>query len=143
MRTVLVATDGSPHSDRAVDCAADLARASDASLVVFHVTEAPSGQAAQKLKEIEHVGEGDIPELLAHSLLAQACSRARAFGAIRISAVATTGDPAEEILSAAKRKSADMIVVGKRGRGRLAGLLLGRVSHKLVSLAACNVLVVA
>jgi nucleotide-binding universal stress UspA family protein len=143
MKTILVATDGSPHADRAVDCAATMARALEALLVILSVTETPSGETAQKLKEIEHVGEGDIPEVLAHTVLAQARKRARDAGVLKVEAIADAGDVAEAILNTARRRGVEIIVVGKRGRGSLAGLLLGSVSQKLVSLAPCNVLVVA
>jgi len=51
-------------------------------------------------------------------------------------------DPAEAIIEAARREHADAIIVGRRGRGQLAGLLLGSVSQKVVSLAPCTVIVV-
>lgn len=55
--------------------------------------------------------------------------------------IAAWGDPAETILECA-REAVDLVVLGRRGRGRLAGLLLGSVSQKLVSLAPCAVMVV-
>jgi nucleotide-binding universal stress UspA family protein len=52
------------------------------------------------------------------------------------------GDPAELLLEAIARERPDMIVVGKRGRGQLSGLLLGSISQKLVSLSVVPVIVV-
>jgi nucleotide-binding universal stress UspA family protein len=52
------------------------------------------------------------------------------------------GDVAPTIIDIAKEKQADAIVAGKRGTGRVAGLLLGSVSQKLVSLAPLPVTIV-
>ena len=52
------------------------------------------------------------------------------------------GPPAEAILSVAEMNASDLIVMGTRGLGRLAGLLLGSQSQKVVSHARCPVLLV-
>ena len=52
------------------------------------------------------------------------------------------GDPATSILRAADDEAADIIVMGRRGLGDLAGLLLGSVSHKVTHLASCACLTV-
>ncbi len=52
------------------------------------------------------------------------------------------GDPAECIIEASTRESADALVVGRRGRDQLAGLLLGSVSQKLANLAPCSTVIV-
>jgi nucleotide-binding universal stress UspA family protein len=53
-----------------------------------------------------------------------------------------TGDAATAIIDIACIDQTDVIVLGKRGLGRLSGLLLGSVSQKVVSLAPCAVFVV-
>jgi nucleotide-binding universal stress UspA family protein len=52
------------------------------------------------------------------------------------------GDPADAIISAARDRQADLIVVGSRGHGRLTGLLLGSVAQKVISLAHSAVAVI-
>jgi nucleotide-binding universal stress UspA family protein len=52
------------------------------------------------------------------------------------------GDPAEAIIDVAKTRDSDIIVMGSRGLGRLAGLVLGSTSQKVVSHAPCPVLIV-
>jgi nucleotide-binding universal stress UspA family protein len=54
---------------------------------------------------------------------------------------AVTGDPAEEIVNAAARENADVIVLATHGRTGLKRLLLGSVAEKVVRLAGCPVFV--
>jgi nucleotide-binding universal stress UspA family protein len=53
-----------------------------------------------------------------------------------------TGDVAQTIVEIAQEKNVENIVVGKRGVGRIAGLLLGSISQKIVSLAPRPVTVI-
>jgi hypothetical protein len=63
-------------------------------------------------------------------------------GATTIQLESRTGEVAQTIIDIAQEKQADAIVVGRRGAGLVAGLLLGSVSQKLVSLAPLPVIVI-
>jgi len=52
------------------------------------------------------------------------------------------GDPAGRIVEAARKRGADLIVIGSRGLGDLQGMLLGSVSHKVAQLAPCTCIIV-
>ena len=142
MKELLVATDGSLGADRAIDFAARLAAATQAQLLILTVQGPAPDEVVAEMKEIEHVGSSEVAELTARGLLVRAMERAKAAGARDVHTEVQTGDPAERILQVAARRKADAVVVGKRGRGPLAALLLGSVSQKLVSLAPCSVIVV-
>ena len=77
-------------------------------------------------------GRGDLQD---------ARARASSLGARRIEIETRTGPVAETILDIAREEGADTIVVGKRGHGRVAGLLLGSVSQKIVCGVSCPVIV--
>jgi len=143
MKHILAATDGSTGADRAIDAAAELAKALGAGLTILHVQEHLPHAAVEAFASIEHVGEAEVPDLAARSTLARALQRARSGGIVDVKTRLEVGDPTQAILQTAKETGADAIVVGKRGRGPLAGLLLGSVSQKLVSLAPCSVVVVS
>ncbi len=81
-------------------------------------------------------------EQLSVGMLKRAEAVAHDHDATNIELMTGAGDPAEVLIDTAKRKHADAIVAGRRGRGRLAGLLLGSVSQKLTCLAPCPVIVV-
>ena len=85
---------------------------------------------------------GDALELVLNQILIQARQRAQELGVAEVETATAWGDAAEAIMAAAGRVRADVIVLGRRGRGRLAGLLLGSVSQKVVALAPCTVIVV-
>jgi nucleotide-binding universal stress UspA family protein len=100
--------------------------------------------ALEAYARIEHLRapESEFELAAAETVLRGARGRAQAKGAARISTEPTMGDPAEEIIAAAKSRRADLVVVGSRGYGRLAGLLVGSVAQKVVSLAPCPIVVV-
>ncbi len=141
MRKILVGTDGSRGANRAIVAAAQLAQVTGAELCILTVGANLSGQELKKLGQIE--GDiGEALELLSNQLLNQAKKRATQVGAAKIKLRSGSGDPAQVIIEIAQRENADLVVIGRRGRGRLAGLLLGSVSQKIASLAPCMVMIV-
>lgn len=157
MRCIVAATDGSDIADRAVDFAADLAEKFGADVVLLHVIAAstvastgtgvayPAGDLRADLRVPRRVETTSLPAGLtdaANDVADKAKGRAEARGARRVDTEIRMGDAAEMILSVAKERGADVIVLGKRGRGRLAGLLLGSISQKVAMLAPCTVIVV-
>lgn len=141
MRRIMVATDGSDDANRAVDVAAELTKVIDGSLLIVNVGRDFFGADVQGLAYAEK-DIGAALETLTQRTLRDAKERAQRLGAPRIQLQSVWGDAAEAIIQAAQRERVDAIVVGRRGRGRLEGLLLGSVSQKLVCLAPCVVIVV-
>ncbi len=134
---VVVGVDGSAGSSDALRWAADEARAHHAALRVVHAWVLPT---------MIYPAYG--PASMYEDMPVQAEARARAqvdevLGAdpgVPVDVVVREGRPAEVVLDEAK--GADMVVVGSRGRGGFAGLLLGSVSTQVVHHAACPVVVV-
>lgn len=137
-----VATDGSAGASRAVDMAIELARALNGEFLILTVGGDISWQQRRQLERAEG-SAADAIEALANKLLDQSMERAERAGVPNVQTLGFAwGDPAETIIEAARLENADMIVVGRRGHGRLAGLLLGSVSQKVVTLAPWVVVVV-
>jgi nucleotide-binding universal stress UspA family protein len=141
MRYIMVATDGSSGADRAVEVAAELTRALAGDLLIATVADGLLAEEARRMAPIE--GDiGDVLEGLTAQTLGAAEARARHLGVSRIEVRTGSGDVAQSLIDIAAGNSIETIVLGRRGRGQLAGLLLGSVSQKLVSLAPCVVVVV-
>jgi nucleotide-binding universal stress UspA family protein len=147
MQRIVVAVDMSEPSLRAVDFAADLAAKVNAELVLLTVGRTIAAwpdPGMEAYMRAEHVRE-PIPTAAVESMreeLAGIRDRVAAKGVAHISVDVYVGDPAEQILACADARQADIIALGSRGHGRLAGLLLGSVAQKVVALAHCPVLVV-
>jgi nucleotide-binding universal stress UspA family protein len=141
MRHIVVATDGSADANRAVDVAAELAKAFGAKLFIVTVAGNLSGEETQKLARIEE-NIGSALEALSMQIVTTAETRVRHLGVTNVQLHIEWGDAARSIIEIAAGEAADAIVLGRRGRGRLTGLPLGSVCQKVVSLAPCTVIVV-
>lgn len=144
MKSILVATDGSDDAHRAVDYAAELAKITGASLLIVNVIGG-YGLPSTVMSAFTHVQHAWLEELLTSmsaKMLTEAQERARKLGVATIQLDSRSGDVVPTILEIALEKKVDMIVAGKRGVGRIAGLLIGSTSQKLVSLAPVPVTVV-
>ena len=134
--TIVWATDGSGAADRALPIAKELAEQSHGELVVVHVKELMIGRAAgyPVFADDEEI-EARIREQFAE--LKQAGLDAR------LEVVTEAGSqPAHAIADLAEAAGADVIVVGTRGHGPVAGLLLGSVTQRLLHIAHCPVLAI-
>lgn len=81
-------------------------------------------------------------EAMGKLILDDAETLAKRRGAAKVQRAMLSGDPATCILNAAGESRARFIVMGKRGLGRLAGLLTGSVSQKVSQLADCACIIV-
>lgn len=84
-----------------------------------------------------------LRQIVADAVLAEAKDRARKAGAKTVKAMSVSGDPAQEIVLVGKDLKADLVVMGRRGLGGLAEVLLGSVSHKVLHHWDGDVLIVA
>ncbi len=145
---LLVPVDGSEHAKRAVLAAAEMAQRYDATLTLIHVlTQSGSLAVPKELKaysELEHVriSEQDLIENAGKEILRNAETLARNNGVKSCDVMLRSGDPATLIADYVKTKGVDLIVMGRRGLGDLAGIFLGSVSHKVAQATDCDCLTV-
>ena len=135
---ILLAVDGSEHALHAAQMAGDLARAMHAERLRIVVAYEPippylgepNLQAAinARLSEAQEIlrkaqeAVGDIPADVHTELI--------------------EGSPAEAIIEVARTRGSEVIIMGSRGLGRIAGAVFGSTSQKVVAHAPCPVLIV-
>lgn len=134
MRNIVVGYDGSDTAKRALERAAELATDGASITVVSAVHVHPAAGRGAGPVDADEVSERRHELADAETLLGEK--------GIKASLVEGHGDPAEAIIDQARESGADLIVVGTRGRGPAARMLLGSVSTKVVHEAPCDVLVV-
>lgn len=141
---ILVPTDGSPHAERALAEAGDLAKLADASLTVM--TAVPESSTWL----LGGASGGFVPPVSPHEVDAQI---KREYEGMLDAAVASVpadvetekvlahGSPAAAILEQVTAGSHDLIAMGSRGLGGMSSLLLGSVSHDILQTSPVPVLV--
>lgn len=134
-RPVVVGVDGGPDSLRALRWAADYARTVEAPLIAltaFEIPSVPGPYAMAGWKDPEALEES------ARIMLEEAVRDTLGDDAV-VEKYVLRGHPAQAIVTASR--DARLVVVGSRGRGGFAGMLLGSVSQHVVPHAQCPVVV--
>ncbi|MGV9827531.1 MULTISPECIES: universal stress protein [unclassified Gordonia (in: high G+C Gram-positive bacteria)] len=140
-QTVVVGTDGSESSLKAVERAGAIAGES-AKLVIacaYFPNDRSSGGAADILKDEAYQVTGTSPT---DEILRSARERAKRAGAANIVPRAVKGAPVDALLQLVVDVQADLLVVGNRGLNSIAGRLLGSVPADVARKSACDVLIV-
>ena len=169
LETIVVATDGSAHATRSVELASDLAARYGARLVLLHALRRQAtaaqlhaavdldrlgAETREQLEMAERLvamgsGAGLLAAAISEAALKEIGARILERGAALAKARSVQNpelrlvddDPARAILAAARSERADLIVLGSRGLGEIAGLLAGSVSYKVNHAAPCTCLV--
>ena len=139
---ILVATGGSPWSERALEVALQMAKAYDLELVVVAVLTpryAPQKTAPWGVERTS-VLEGSARQFM-QSVLDKASALAKAHG-IKHTCELREGRAVEEILKAAEQYQCDLIIIGSRGLRGLSPVTLGETGIEVLLKAPVPVLVV-
>jgi len=137
VKTILVAVDGSEHSEKAVRYACAMGPPLEADVILLHVvpmlvsaTPYHDTVSDQPFMALQKVGE---------DILAKAKEIA---GNCPVTDMIDHGDPAQRIMEIAEEKNVDLIVMGSRGVSGIKRLFVGSISDKVSNQAPCPVMIV-
>lgn len=134
MKRIIVGVDGSKLSERALEWAITEARLQGARLHVITAWDFPPVVVGME-------GTLDVSQLESGAVRLQATALERCpHDDIQVTTEVARGNAARMLIDAST--NADLVVVGSRGHGGFAGLLLGSVSNQVVHHSACSVVVV-
>jgi nucleotide-binding universal stress UspA family protein len=142
IRRIVYASDFSRASRPAFTKAVDLAKAYRAELVVLHVLSIvppviEDGYMAPRVWEELEAGARAAAQTQLDRLVVKA-RKAR----LRVKGLVVLGSPYEDIVRAAKRQRADLLVMGTHGRTGLTKVLLGSVAERVLRTSTCPVMTV-
>ena len=139
IKKILLPTDGSEHAAKTVKYASDLAKTLNASVEVMYAYQSSvvlRKRAAAMMEEYKQALSEDAKEIVE-----EVAEKLKVDG-IAVSAVVVEGPAAEAILRAAEESQPDLIVMGSRGAGGFANMLLGGVAEHVMRYSTTPVLVV-
>ncbi|MDP4127606.1 MAG: universal stress protein [Bacillota bacterium] len=139
-KRVLVPTDASEYSRRALKNALEIARQIHAEVELLYVMAPPEAYWGPYVarsfeistQEIEQGGERVLENTL----------EGLDIGGVSLKTKKLQGHPATLIIEEVKKENIDLIVMGSRGYGPIAGSILGSVSQRVLQRAGCCVLIV-
>ena len=168
---ILAPVDGGEPATNALRLAARMAARLDARLEILYVppAEAPPQQLREMAERLGFLSEvrDDLDAIEAVPVVASVAAAVPALkypdgfharwgervlewartvahgeGAQRVEGKLAEGDPAKSVCEHARSRKAELIVMGSRGRGKLASLLLGSVSRKVLEESECPCMIV-
>jgi universal stress protein A len=145
LKTILVPTDLSPCSTRALASAQDFALAFGASIDLLYVWSAPALVAPESVITGVGINEQPLLEWIRHSATEQLTkfeADARKSGIAVRNSTCEAGDPATTIVERAASGKYDLLVLGTHGRTGISHVIMGSVAEKVVRRAPCPVLTV-
>ncbi len=145
IKKILVATDASAASGRAVSFAARLSVQHESELLILNVIR--DMQVPQTLRddpefESFYNTRDELMRQAADLILKEARQLAKKEGVTNVQTAIGSGDPATSVAGFARRRNIDMIVVGTRGLSKVKASSMGSVSRKLLDLTETNCLVI-
>jgi nucleotide-binding universal stress UspA family protein len=137
VKTIMIATDGSEQAAGALDVAIELAKDAGAKLEVLSVRPlrpAGRGGAGPAVLEVEEQGGAQH--------IAEAGVTTAVAAGVEATAHIAHGDVVDCICDASNSLAVELLVIGSRGHGAVAGALLGSVSHALIKRSQVPVTIV-
>ncbi len=138
MKHIVIGVDGSPASRQAAELGLKLAVGLGAEVALVHFSRLAEGlyrDAPQDGPSQQRIEEAD-------PVLREAAEAARAHGVPARLVLQESDMIAPELAGVAEGLEAEFLVVGNRGRGEIADVVLGSVSHDLLRMSAVPVVVV-
>lgn len=139
-KKILVPTDASEYSRRALKMALELARSVQAEVVLLHVSYTPQAYWGYTISygitvtqdQLDQNGELALEATLAGIDTEQVVINKRV----------ESGHPVTMILEQIKKENIDLVIMGSHGYGAIAGSVLGSVSQRVLQRASCPVLII-
>jgi nucleotide-binding universal stress UspA family protein len=145
IKKILVATDASAASGRAVSFAARLSVQLESELLILNVIrdmQVPQTLRDDPVFESFYNSRDELMRQAADLILKEARQLAKKEGVKNVQTAIGSGDPATSVAGFARRRKIDMIVVGTRGQSKVKASSMGSVSRKLLDLTEVNCLVI-
>ena len=146
IKKILVATDASAASIRAVVYAARLSVQHESELLILNVIrdmQLPEELRSDPDFESFYNTRDAVMRNAADRILQEARQLARKEGAKAVQTAIGSGDPATSLAGFARRRNIDLIVVGTRGQSKTKAPWMGSVSRKLLDITEINCLVIS
>ncbi|NTW72233.1 MAG: universal stress protein [Eubacteriaceae bacterium] len=138
-KKILVPTDASEFSKRALIEAIGIAQMTEGKIILLNITHSPDsywGYTVSYGLTVQKEALDQLGQLAIDITLADVTTK------VPIKTIIKSGNPAAEILNVIESEDIDLVVMGSHGHGFVAGSLLGSVSQRILHQSKCPVLIV-